>query len=793
LIEALAPAAGNAMGRLVARLFNRRYRAGAHLGQSLRRSPASPSVMRVELVAAEARFAEWSAVGFTKPPRATPGAEEALDAVTSLARELGMLAEFFSAQGPAALPLSELGVVLSALAADAATAQRIPLRTQVEGELDRRGAGPFIAELRDASLAGFARIEWPLAFDYAYFASCLDDARLADPELAGFIGETHSRIEQEFIALDRQRLELSRGRVRRAWAERAVETMNHFPEQAALVRAEAAKKARHLPLRRLFANAPDVVRALAPCLMASPLSVSQLLDGSRTYFDVVIFDESSQVLPEDAIPAIVRARHAAIAGDSKQLPPTTFFASGNDPDPDPDPNFDPVMDPTAGFESLLDSFSFLPPWMLEWHYRSRDESLIAFSNRELYDGRLVTFPGPGNQGQHLRHVLVEQPIPSDGQEESSSAEVRRVVELIIEHAEQRPGETLGVIALGIPHARRVEFALDQVLARRRDLDPFFVEDRQERFFVKNLERVQGDERDAIVLTVGYGKNAAGKLSHNFGPINQQGGERRLNVAITRARRRMTLVSSFTHQDIDPERAKGRGPTLLRGYLEYVASGGARFGQSSASDIGLNPFEADVADALRAHGLDVVGQWGASGYRIDLVVRHPERPGQFVLAIECDGATYHSAPTARDRDRLRQQQLESLGWRFHRIWSTDWFLRREQAIERAVAAARDAIADAVVSATPAPAAAEHAPSAPLPATIVATPGRAPRPHIAQRDSIDQYSAHELNQVVAWIRSDGLLRTDEELLDEAIAALGFARRGVRIEAAIRAAIDRTAPRP
>jgi len=267
----------------------------------------------------------------------------------------------------------------------------------------------------------------------------------------------------------------------------------------------------------------------------------------------------------------------------------------------------------------------------------------------------------------------------------------------------------------------------------------------------------------------------------------------LNVAITRARRRMTLVSSFTHQDIDPERAKGRGPTLLRGYLEYVASGGARFGQSSASDIGLNPFEADVADALRAHGLDVVGQWGASGYRIDLVVRHPERPGQFVLAIECDGATYHSAPTARDRDRLRQQQLESLGWRFHRIWSTDWFLRREQAIERAVAAARDAIADAVVSATPAPAAAEHAPSAPLPATIVATPGRAPRPHIAQRDSIDQYSAHELNQVVAWIRSDGLLRTDEELLDEAIAALGFARRGVRIEAAIRAAIDRTAPRP
>ena len=792
LIDALAPADGGPIPRFFARIFSGRYRAAVRLATSLRISPAPPTLMREELVSAEKHFAEWAATDLSGSPRQMPSAETALATLDALAADLAILDGYFPERRPGDLPLTELQGLLTTLAADPATASRIPLRTQVESTLGRLGAAPFVAELRDAGLAGMDRNDWPLAFDYAYFASCLDDIRLGDAEIAGFVGETHTRIETEFISLDRERLKLSRARVRRAWAERAVETMNRFPEQAALVRAEAAKKTRHLPLRRLFANAPDVVSALAPCLMASPLSVSQLFDGSRTYFDVVVFDEASQVLPEDAIPSIVRARHAAVAGDSKQLPPTTFFAA-NDDDDDSSGDGDEA-DPTAGFESLLDSFSFLPPWMLEWHYRSRDESLIAFSNRELYDGRLVTFPGPGRDGRPLRHVLVDQPAGGEAQEESSAAEVRRVVELVIEHAEQRPGETLGVIALGIPHARRVEAALDQALALRRDLDAFFAEDQPERFFVKNLERVQGDERDAIILTVGYAKNAAGKLSHNFGPINQAGGERRLNVAITRARRRMTVVSSFTHQDIDPERAKGRGPALLRGYLEYVASGGARFGQSGASDVALNPFEADVADALRSRGLDVVGLWGASGYRIDLVVRHPERPGQFVLAIECDGATYHSAPTARDRDRLRQQQLESLGWRFHRIWSTDWFLRREQEIDRAVAAAKAAAVEVDRAATrPDPQATVHPVTADPPAT--ANPGdargRASRPRLPHRDSIDEYSPRELNEIVAWIRSDGRLRTDEELLDEAIDLLGFARRGTRIEAALRGAILRTAP--
>jgi very-short-patch-repair endonuclease len=793
LIQALSAAESGPLGRMWARLFSGRYRSATKIAAGLRFESAPMGQVRRELIEAERRLERWTHVSEGRPSRSLATAEGALAATTSLAQELRPLDDAFPEGSLAALPFDELTRAVRSLADDTATPSRIPLRTAIEAELEAHGAAKFLYELQ-STLVTLSTPQWVAAFDHAYHASCLDDVRINDPELAGFVGETHSRIETEFAELDRARLALSRARVRRAWAERAVAAMNAYPEQAALVRGETAKKARHLPLRRLFARAPDVLTALAPCLMASPLSVSQLLDGSKTYFDVVIFDEASQVLPEDAVPALVRARHMAIAGDSKQLPPTTFFAATDEDEAAPT---DDEPEPTAGFESLLDVFSFLPPWMLQWHYRSRDESLIAFSNRELYDGRLVTFPGPGGADQHLRHVLVEERTGVEGQEVSSAAEVRRVVELIIEHAEQRPNETLGVIAMGVQHQLRVELALDQALLLRRDLDSFFAEDRIERFFVKNLERVQGDERDAIILTVGYGKNAAGKLSHNFGPINQDGGERRLNVAITRARKRMTVVSAFTHHDVDPERAKGRGPALLRGYLEYVASGGTRFGQSNRSDIGLNPFEADVADALRASGLEVVGQWGASGYRIDLVVQHPERPGEFVLAIECDGASYHSAPTARDRDRLRQQQLESLGWKFHRIWSTEWFLRREQEIARAVAAARAAIADSDAS-HELQAGVAFAPATLVnPATVqtattlepASEPVRAARPRIPHRASINDYTPRELNTILTWIRADGRLRTDDELLEEAIAVLGFARRGSRIEAALRSAIQRT----
>jgi very-short-patch-repair endonuclease len=333
--------------------------------------------------------------------------------------------------------------------------------------------------------------------------------------------------------------------------------------------------------------------------------------------------------------------------------------------------------------------------------------------------------------------------------------------------------------MGVKHARRIEAEMYRLQEAHPELAEFFDQAREEQFFVKNLERVQGDERDAIILSVGYGKDSSGRLLNRFGPLNFEGGQRRLNVAVTRARQRLKVVSSFAQTDMDPARFNAEGVKLLRDYLEYAGSGGRILRASGATGEELNPFEADVFETLTANGMKLIPQWGTSRYRIDMVVQHPEEPGRFVLAIECDGASYHSAYTARDRDRLRQQQLEALGWRFVRIWSTDWFLRKAEEVQRVkeayqkalLAPARDVVRleprDEVSSAVP--------PSA-----------RGPRPRVIQRSSITEYRMGELVSLVRWIESDGRVLTDEEIVSEMTRELGFSRRGARIEAAIRTAI-------
>src|SRR5262245_4638983 len=302
--------------------------------------------------------------------------------------------------------------------------------------------------------------------------------------------------------------------------------MNQHFGQANLVRSEARKKSRHIPLRELLARAPDVLTRIAPCWVASPLSVSQLLDGSKRHFDIVVFDEASQILQEEAIPALYRAEQVIVAGDRHQLPPTTFFATaieGEDDVSNDDNENKAIAAATAaigGYESLLDTLdAFLPNYMLEWHYRSADEMLIAFSNAHIYSKRLITFPSAHGH-EAIRHILVADDSTNGGQEESASREVEEVVREVLEHAANRPEETLGVITMGIKHANRIQATLDSALEIRSDLADFFSLDRDERFFIKNLETVQGDERDAIILSIGYGKAANGDLPHRFGPLTQ---------------------------------------------------------------------------------------------------------------------------------------------------------------------------------------------------------------------------------------------------------------------------------
>ena len=674
------------------------------------------------------------------------------------------------------LRVDEIGPWLGRLGADSTTPSQVVKLHGIVTAFKAQGLEPLINEIAanrpDSAL-------WPDMLRSAWLSSCLDEVQLQDPDVSSFMGRRHDQIAAEFRELDLKRLGVAVQRVQRAHAVKALEIRNKFPAQNTLVTREAEKKSRHLPLRRLFAEAPDVLLALRPCWMASPLSVSQLIPGDKPLFDVVIFDEASQVLPEDAITSLLRGKQAVIAGDKKQLPPTTFFAAGDPGGEDTDDESG-----TAGFQSILDVMSsFLEPaWSLDWHYRSRDEALIAYSNHRIYGGRLVTFPGPGGTGA-VHHELVPH-VPGVGAQEASvSAEVLTVVNLVRQHAQERPHESLGVITMGIEHARRIEMALDRARQQDGELEPLFAPEQPERFFVKNLERVQGDERDAIILSTGYGKNDAGQLLYRFGPLLQEGGERRLNVAITRARQRMTVVSSFSHHDIQPDYPKV-GVQVLRGFLEYAASGGQRFERGTVSDVPLNEFEQSVFDELTRHGLKLVGQVGSSRYRIDMVAMHPEQQGRFVLAIECDGASYHSAPTARDRDRLRQQQLEALGWRFLRIWSTDWFLRREEEVQRTLQAFQEAVrlsdTERASGVTPAVSRAPVVVSAPV------ARARGPRPPVRPGLNIGDYSPSELQNMVRWVLSDGKLITDDELVLEVTRELGFARRGNRIMAAMAAAI-------
>ena len=470
--------------------------------------------------------------------------------------------------------------------------------------------------------------------------------------MTAFDATHHESVVREFRAGDRAHIDRTPARVLRLSAEAAAATCDAHKEQESLVRHQAALKRRHLPIREFVRAAPDVLLAIKPCWAMSPLVVSQLLPAERL-FDVVVFDEASQIGPADGIAAILRGSQLVVAGDDQQLPPSAFFLSGDADDDESDDVGDlgDVLAGTRGFESILDALApLLPSHMLEWHYRSQDERLIAFSNAHFYNGRLTTFAGVGGD-EVLRYVPVAHDPSADTN--SPDPEVEAVVQLILDHARERPNESLGVIAMGMKHARRIEDRLHRRLSGDPELagqlEGFFDERHEERFFVKNLETVQGDERDAIILSVGYGKEPGGELPLRFGPLLTDGGERRLNVAVTRARRRTILVSSFSHRDIDPSRSESQGLEVLREYLRYVESGGASVEQDLAPKAALDPFERDVQATLTAHGLELTAQLGYCGDRIDFAVSDPRRPDRFVLALECDGVGYRSA---RSRARPR---------------------------------------------------------------------------------------------------------------------------------------------
>jgi very-short-patch-repair endonuclease len=557
---------------------------------------------------------------------------------------------------------------------------------RLSDEASAQGLGSFG---KAALAAALPAAQWKDTYLLNFWQAFVDAAAQVDDVLRRFDSHSHEALIARFRELDRQQLILNRARIQALLSDRRPNNswVNADSAEAAILRREGAKKRRLKPLRQLLAEIPRLITDVKPCLMMSPLSVATLIDPHVFKFDLVIFDEASQIAPEEAAGAIMRGTQVIIGGDTKQLPPTRFFSVIGSDDADAAAEEDGRM-----FESILDESSGLnvPQKLLRWHYRSRDEELIAFSNHHFYADRLFTFPNVQENGHGLgvEFVHVPEGIYRRGRNlRRNDIEAQRVIDLVFEHAQQSPDQTLGVITFSYAQRDAIIAAWEKRRREQPQFEPFFDENAPEPFIIKNLEMVQGDERDVIFFSVGYGKDEAGKVLMNFGPLNQDGGERRLNVAITRARRNVKLVSSIMPEDIDLTRTQSLGAQRLRDYMLYARDGVQTLGVTPVTKADTesgSSFEEAVYQALTAQGLTLHRQVGVSNYRIDLGVADPQQPGRYLLGIECDGAMYQSAPTARERDRLRQQVLEGLGWKMHRIWSRDWISNQAAEIEKVLA-------------------------------------------------------------------------------------------------------------
>jgi very-short-patch-repair endonuclease len=549
------------------------------------------------------------------------------------------------------------------------------------------GIGDFV----DKALGkGILANQWENAYKRRFYVLLSDMITQSHSALSKFRSSAYNNTIDRFRQLDNELIETASLEIREKLYKTRPEAtwVQADSAETIILRKELNKQRRIKPLRRLFSEIPNLILNLKPCLMMSPLTVSQLLDPEIFKFDIAIFDEASQIPPEYAVGTIVRARQVVIAGDRHQLPPTRFFHSIDTDEYDED-DYD-----IEDYESILNACDAIsmPNKMLLWHYRSEDESLIAFSNYNFYDNRLLTFPNSngGEKSTGLEFLHVSDGIYRRGKgARNNPIEARKVAELVFETLAHSPELSIGVVAFSQSQRQIIEQEIDRLKRENPDLYALFDYNKEEQVFVKNLETVQGDERDVIIFSIGYGKDEVGKLSMNFGPLNRQGGERRLNVAVTRARRAVKLVTSIEPEDIDLSRTQSLGARLLKSYMKVARDGvNAVFEDETFNpnaEFG-SPFEEAVYDSLSRRGITLHKQVGVSQYRIDFGVVDPEQHGRYLLGIECDGATYHSSPTARDRDRLRQQLLEDkFGWRIHRIWSRDWIDNPHAEIEKVLVA------------------------------------------------------------------------------------------------------------
>ncbi len=440
------------------------------------------------------------------------------------------------------------------------------------------------------------------------------------------------------------------------------------------LRAQIRAK-RRKPLRWLFTRAANIILQLKPCIVASPLAVAQYLHSTAYEFDLVVFDEASQIPTADAVVPISRAKQVVVVGDSQQMPPTSFFeraVASDSEDPD-----------EVSFDSVLqNSEAILPSLTLNWHYRSQDEHLIAFSNLSFYGGRLLTFPSAWIEHPKLgiKYIHLPKAVYGRGGSRANPEEANQVIDILEEELRMDPGQVIGIIAMSIAQAVEIQSRLEERSQATKEIREWIERGGRAR----HLETVQGDEFDVSILSFGYGRDTAGNLQLNFGPLSREDGYKRLNVCITRAKKRMIVISSIRGADIPLGRVSDGGQRV-RQFLEYAEHGPSvlsAIAGSTSENFGIfeSPFEEQVANEVRALGWSVNTQVGVHKFRIDIGIIHPKNPGVYLAGVECDGATYHSAETARDRDIGRQQVLERLGWKIYRIWSPEWFRNKQKVLK-----------------------------------------------------------------------------------------------------------------
>lgn len=564
---------------------------------------------------------------------------------------------------------------------------------KVRMEAIQLGLVPIVEKMESANGSS---VEVPGLFERSFRRGLLFAIIEKEAPLREFFGNEQNERIGRFRELDEQLAKLSRDmiRVRLAAGIPRDDGRNDVPKaEIGLLRKEIGKKTRHIPVRQLIGRIPALLPRLKPCVLMSPLSVAQYLEASHESFDVVIFDEASQIPVWDAIGAIARGRQLIIVGDPKQLPPTNFFSTNTDDEDDLTP------EEHKDLESILDELMThgLRHKRLQWHYRSRHEGLITFSNRQYYENDLLTFPSPEMEHGGVRFRHLANARYDKGKSRTNRVEAEALVQELVSRLRNPslPRRSYGVVTFSQAQQALVENLLDEERRKFPEIEHHFGDEppvEGEPVFVKNLENVQGDERDVILFSICYGLDEAGKLSMNFGPLNRDGGERRLNVAVTRAKHEVIVFSGLRGDQIDLTRTRARGVKDLKHFLEYAERGPRALIAATSSSTHAeadSEFERMVAERIRRAGYDVHHQVGCSGYRVDLAVVDPSASGRYLLGVECDGATYHRAATARDRDKLRQAVLEDLGWTLHRIWSTDWWHNADGEIEKLLTAVSSA--------------------------------------------------------------------------------------------------------